>query len=137
MTTKISSLSINEPPSTSVNSSLSRMVTLLNDESNTADIRVSVDHRVSRSSIDSHCQGMVDLNSHLLGISPKIPLGKPPRMSMGKEYYMETAVITHAAPRRSASPIDKNMAATCHTNQFVATYVTYFWNLFISYSICY
>jgi len=122
---KLSSLSMNEPPRSTARSSLSRMVTLPQEDSKKdAFLRPSLESRASaRASMDSHAQATTDLNLHMYGSSPRLPLGKPPKMSIGSVGSTEASGVAVGAPLhcRSASPLAENVNSSCNMSQFVAT----------------
>lgn len=120
---KISSLSMNEPPQSSARSSLARMVTLPPEEAvrQQQDARLSMESRVSRPSVEAATD--VNFNT-IFGTSPRVPLGRPPKMSINSVGSFETVAGGPGAPptRRSASPFTENAAsASCNTSLLVAT----------------
>jgi hypothetical protein len=125
LASKISSLSVNESERTSRASlSFVRQVTLPPEEETKirdANFRLSIDSIAeasnSRPSMDSHAHS-TDLNLHLYGNSPRIGLGRPPKMSMGS---MCSTDNTRSA--RSSTPSVDQTCAPCPAFNFVTTYV--------------
>lgn len=127
LTSKISSLSVNESELLSRASiSMIRQVTLPPDDEIKRigindSLRLSIESNAtekrSRPSMESHAHS-TDLNLHLHGNSPRIRLGRPPKMSISSMCSTET-VNTRGG--RSSTPCADDVPCTAFN--FVTTYV--------------
>lgn len=121
---KISCLSVNERErATAASLPMIRQVTLppaeeikRREDNNRLSIETIVDAKASRNSLDSHSHS-TDVNQHLYGISPRVGMSRPPKMSMGSVHSADSSYTRFG---RSSTPCADN---GCTSLNFVTTYV--------------